>query len=70
MWTGSMGKDGAMAVVINMSKMRKAMDRAKKQAEANANAARFGRTAAEKSAEAFDLDRASTALDGKKRSQE
>lgn len=43
---------------ISLAKARKARDRARKAAEADANAAKFGRTKAQKLREAADQDRA------------
>jgi len=48
---------------ISLAKARKARDRARKAAEADANAAKFGRTKAQKLREAADKDRARRQLD-------
>ena len=48
---------------ISLAKARKARDRARKAAEAEANAAKFGRTKAQKLREAADQDRARRLLD-------
>ena len=49
---------------ISLAKARKARDRARKAAEADSNAAKFGRTKAQKLREAADKDRARRQLDG------
>ena len=59
-----------MSDVINMNKMRKAVERAKRQTEADANARKFGRTNAQKNAEAQQQVSAQTWLDGHERERE
>lgn len=53
--------------VVSLSKVRKAMSRAEKRACADANAAKFGRTKAEKDADKARADKARRSLDGHKR---
>jgi len=55
------------AAPINLNKARKAKARADAVAQAAENRARFGRTKAQKQAEAADAERAAQALDGRKR---
>lgn len=52
---------------ISLSKHRKARDRAEKRAKADANAAKFGRSKAEKLADRQRQDRDATHLDGHRR---
>ena len=52
---------------INLNRARKDRARADKRAKADANAVKFGRTKAEKNAEARDAERAGTHLDAHKR---
>jgi hypothetical protein len=54
---------------INLGKVRKARARAEKRAQADQNAAKFGRTKAQKTAEARDADRAARHVDGAKREE-
>lgn len=56
-----------MTSVINLRQVRKDRDRAEKRAEADANAAKFGRNKAQKAVEKSDADRAAKHLDGVKR---
>ncbi|WP_444668311.1 DUF4169 family protein [Cereibacter changlensis] len=56
-----------MAKVVNLTQARKARDRATKRAEADANAAKFGRTKAERDLEQAQADKARAALDAHKR---
>ncbi len=56
-----------MTSVINLRQARKDRDRAEKRAKADANAAKHGRTKAQKAAEKADADRAARHLDGVKR---
>ena len=56
-----------MKTVINLRQARKDRDRAEKRAAADANAAKFGRTKAQKVVEQSDADRAAKHLDGVKR---
>ena len=56
-----------MAEIINLNKARKAKARVEKSAAADANRAQFGRTKAEKLAEAAERARIARALDGVKR---
>lgn len=53
-----------MAEVINLCQARKARDRQAAQAQAAANRARFGRTKAEKAADAAREEQARRHLDG------
>ncbi len=59
-----------MPVVVNMSKMRKALALAKSRAEAEANALKFGRSKPEKLAEQRQADRQLADLDGHLRERE
>ena len=52
---------------INLTRARKDRARADKRAKADANAVKFGRTKAEKDAEAREAERAVTHLDAHKR---
>ena len=52
---------------INLNKVRKARDKAEAQARAKGNRIAFGRTKAEKQAEALRRVQAAKALDGAKR---
>jgi hypothetical protein len=56
-----------MANIISLSKARKSKARADKQTTAAANRAKFGRTKAEKLAEAAERKRAAKAADAHKR---
>lgn len=56
-----------MTSVINLRQARKDRDRAEKRAKADANAAKYGRTKAQKAVEKADQDRESKHLDGVKR---
>lgn len=56
-----------MTSVINLRQARKDRDRAEKRAKADANAAKYGRTKAQKAVEKADADRAEKHLDGVKR---
>ncbi len=51
---------------INLNKVRKARDRAAEKAEADANAAKFGRSKAERMLDAARADKARLALDQSK----
>ena len=53
-----------MAEVINLRSVKKARTRADARAQADANAAKFGRSKAEKRAEATAKEKAMRALDG------
>jgi hypothetical protein len=55
-----------MAEVINLNRARKARDKARAGAEAQRNRAAFGRTKAEKKAEAEQAAKAQRDLDAKK----
>lgn len=48
---------------VNLNKVRKARDRATEKAQADANAAKFGRSKAERLLDAARADKAKTALD-------
>ena len=52
---------------VNLNKARKARDRVKKRAQADENAAKFGRTKAEKARDASEVIALSAKLDGHKR---
>lgn len=56
-----------MAEIVNLRQARKGKARAEARAQADANAAKFGRTKAQKAVEAAEAARARTELDGKKR---
>lgn len=56
-----------MAQPVNLNRFRKAKARAEKQARADENAVKFGRTRAQKAIEAARAKKADTDLDGKKR---
>ncbi len=56
-----------MAEVVNLRRVRKARMRAAAETQAAANRVAFGRTRAEKLADAADRARAATTLDGAKR---
>ena len=56
-----------MAEIINLNKARKAKARVEKSARAQENRARFGRTKAEKQAEAAEKARIAKTLDDSKR---
>lgn len=56
-----------MADPVNLNKARKARAKAEARARADENAARFGRTKAEKDLEKARAKKARTDLDGKKR---
>ena len=49
--------------VINLNRARKALDRAQEKAQADANAARHGRTKAQRLLESAQADKARRALD-------
>ena len=53
-----------MAEIINLRSVKKARQRAEATAQADANAAKFGRTKAEKQAESARKDKAKRDLDG------
>ncbi len=55
-----------MGKVVNLQQARKARARAETAAKADANAARHGRTKAQKSAEKAAADKANRDLDGHK----
>ncbi|MEO1798682.1 MAG: DUF4169 family protein [Pseudomonadota bacterium] len=56
--------------VVNFNKARKARARAEKQARAQSNAVKFGRTRAQKAAEKQEAERASQRLDAHQRDEE
>jgi hypothetical protein len=56
-----------MAQIINLNRARKAKARVDKQAAADANRAKFGRTKAEKAADDAEAARRERELDGAKR---
>lgn len=56
--------------VVNLRQARKARARAEKRAKGDANAAKFGRTKAEKAREADDAARARSHLDAHRREDE
>ncbi|MEL6913225.1 MAG: DUF4169 family protein [Pseudomonadota bacterium] len=53
--------------VVNLNKARKAKARVTARAKADANAVKFGRTKAQKTAEAAEEARARAAIDGARR---
>ncbi|WP_412554729.1 DUF4169 family protein [Shimia sp. MIT1388] len=53
--------------VVNLNKFRKAKARADEKAQANQNAAKFGRTKAQKKLEEAQAEKACRDLDGKER---
>ena len=59
--------DAAMADILSLSKVRKAKDRAQKDATAAQNRAKFGRTKAEKLADESRQALVEKAIDGHKR---
>jgi hypothetical protein len=59
-----------MAEIINLNRVRKAGTRAKKRAEGDENAAKFGRTKAERLIEQARADKARATLDAHKREPE
>jgi len=56
-----------MADIVNLRAVRRAKARADREATADANRHKFGRTKAEKEAEAAEKQRAERSLDGHKR---
>jgi Domain of unknown function (DUF4169) len=58
-----------MAEIVNLRQARKARARAEKEALAAANRAKFGRSKAEREAEAAKRDLAEHQLDGHKREE-
>jgi len=56
-----------MAEVVNLRSARKGKARAEARAGADENAAKFGRTKAQKAREAAEAERIKAELDGKKR---
>jgi hypothetical protein len=58
-----------MAEIINLNRARKARARADAAGKAEANRAKFGRTKAEKAAEAAEQARQDALLDGAKREE-
>lgn len=56
-----------MAEIINLRAARKAKDRQKARAKGDENAAKFGRTKAEKKLEQSQADKAKRDLDGHER---
>lgn len=59
-----------MAEIINLRQARKAVQRKQGEATATANRAKFGRTKAERSAQASEQARALRLIDGAKREQD
>jgi hypothetical protein len=59
-----------MAEIVSLSRARKARDRQKTRAEADANAVKFGRTRAEKARDEQAADKARRDLDGHRRDPE
>lgn len=59
-----------MAEIINLRQARKAVKRKQDEATAAANRAKFGRTKAERLAQAGEQDRAARLLDGARREQD
>ena len=58
-----------MGEVVNLRRARKARDRAAGEAQSAANRAAFGRTKAERAADAAERARREAALDGAKREE-
>lgn len=58
-----------MGEIVNLNKARKAKTKAKAAKAAEENRARFGRTKAERAAEAADEARRTALLDGAKREE-
>jgi hypothetical protein len=58
-----------MAELVNLNRARKAKGRAKKRAQADENALKFGLTKAQKAAEDFAAQRARSTLDAHKREE-
>lgn len=58
-----------MAAPVNLNRVRKQKARAEKKARADENAARFGRTKAEKVLEKARADKAARDLDGARRDE-
>lgn len=58
-----------MAEIVNLNRARKAKARAEGQAKAAANRAAFGRTKAQKAADAEEAARRNALLDGAKRQE-
>lgn len=56
-----------MAEIVNLNRARKDRARSERRAKADANAARFGRSKAQRTAETQDADRARSHLDGHRR---
>lgn len=56
-----------MAEILNLNRARKAKARAEKAVQADANRSKFGRSAAEKKADALERARAERTLDDAKR---
>lgn len=59
-----------MAEVVNLNRFRKEKARAEKRAEADANAAKHGRTRAEKALEKARAEKAARDLDGHERDRD
>lgn len=59
-----------MAEIVNLRQARKAAKRKQNEATAAANRAKFGRTRAERVAQASEQDRAARLLDGARREQD
>ena len=59
-----------MADIVNLRQARKAAKRKQNEATAAANRAKFGRTKAERLAQANEQDRAARLLDGARREQD
>ncbi|QUS35839.1 DUF4169 family protein [Falsirhodobacter algicola] len=57
-----------MGKVVSLRAARKAKDRAERRAEADANAAKFGRTKAERHRQTAEAEKARRDLDGHERS--
>lgn len=53
-----------MAEIVNLKAVRKQADRAKKRAQADANAAKFGRTKVQRQSEETEAERSVRRLDG------
>lgn len=58
-----------MAEIVNLNRFRKAQSRVKSRAQANENAAKFGRTKAQRKLEEAQAEQARTTLEAHKREE-
>lgn len=56
-----------MAEIVNLNRFRKTQEKAKKRATADANAAKFGRTKAQRAREEAEAEKARATLDAHRR---